>query len=483
MTRRILCALLVLVVGCAAGTSYVPPPDDASIKDPDAKATDDVVVEDDLGKMPTDDVPVVTGDMGAPPVDTGRRCTANIDCAGTSTQVCDNASGRCVQCLPGETAHPCARGSYCTSANACATGCASDLDCVGLADGGPPLSCNVAHECTAPACRVDDDCPLGNVCRSGRCAVGCSLSHGCAGGLSCCSGMCADLQRDPTHCGTCTTACSAVNATAACVTGACRLTCASGFGDCNARVTDGCEASVTSSLTSCGGCGMACTFTHGMGVCAMSTCVVTGCEPGFQDCDRNGANGCESDPNTDLMNCGRCGNVCAGGMTCTAGVCACPTGQSVCGTACTNIQSDRLNCGMCNLACPSGQVCVAGMCSSMPLYHGWTSPVAGCVTTGYTTTAPTALGGTYPYNAGDSAACRAWKLAATVCTTQPVAYSGNENWSCARSGGFTDPTFGTYCLALNQYSCSSCPGACNAGPCRSNSNTLRNCSGSEATQP
>ena len=119
----------------------------------------------------------------------------------------------------------------------------------------------------------------------------------------------------------------------------------------------------------------------------------------------------------------------------------------------------------------------------MALYHGWTSPIVGCSTVGYNTTAATALGGRCPYNTGDSAACRAWKLAATVCTPQPVPYVGNENFSCPQSGGFTDPTFGTYCAFANQYSCSTCPGACNAGACRSNSNTLRNCSGAETTQP
>ena len=164
--------------------------------------------------------------------------------------------------------------------------------------------------------------------------------------------------------------------------------------------------------------------------------------------------------------------------------CPAPTTSTVmCGTACVDTQTSPANCGACGNTCNS-TFCAAGRCSDVRLYHGWTSPIAGCNTSSYNTTAATALGGTYPFITGDSASCRAWKVAATVCTTEPVLYgSNNENWSCTSSGGFTDPIFGTYCAFSSQYSCSTCPGACNAGSCHSGLNTLRNCAGGEATQP
>jgi len=61
----------------------------------------------------------------------------------------------------------------------------------------------------------------------------------------------------------------------------------------------------------------------------------------------------------------------------------------------------------------------------MGLYHNWSTIVPGCLTFTYDSTDPTVSGGTYPYLAGDSLACKAWKLAATVCTTEPTNYYSN----------------------------------------------------------
>jgi hypothetical protein len=119
-----------------------------------------------------------------------------------------------------------------------------------------------------------------------------------------------------------------------------------------------------------------------------------------------------------------------------------------------------------------------------PLYHGWASPLPGCSVKNFNATAATNDGGRYPYITGDSDACRAWKLAATICTTVPVQYSDTNNWTCPISGGFTDPQFGTFCQVSNQYVCSTCPGSCNAGPtCGNRPLSLRNCSSQETPQP
>ena len=100
----------------------------------------------------------------------------------------------------------------------------------------------------------------------------------------------------------------------------------------------------------------------------------------------------------------------------------------------------------------------------MPLYQGLTSPVPGCTYTGdidYDMTAATNIGGVFPFKSSDSLACRAWKLAATVCNSAPSDYSsatgstgaGSYNFQCGSSGGFTDPRFGTYCSVGSQFIC------------------------------
>ncbi len=417
----------------------------------------DVIVRDALGETgadaPTGDTPGLDARDAA--LD-ATACRSDADCRTGVARICDMVSGTCVQCLAAALTASCPVGAYCTAAQTCAPGCGRDSDCSRVGDGGvrdagpvvdggvpSTVLCDVAtHTCTR--CLGDAECAPGSICSLGHCVPGCSTSHPCATGSTCCTGMCVSTTSDPMHCGSCTTRCSAINGTATCTAGACSVRCNAGFGDCDMNPTNGCEADTAASMANCGMCGAACAPAHGTGACLTGLCAVTGCDAGYQDCDHDSSNGCE-----------------------------------------VNTQSDALNCGRCSRSCPSGLSCVSGGCTSTPLYHGWTCPIAGCSTASYNTTAATADGGMYPYNTGDSANCRAWKLAATVCTTQPVGYGYTPpaDWSCPRSGGFADPVFGTFCAVTSQYSCSDCYGACNAGTCSYRPLSLRNCSGSETAQP
>ncbi|MEZ4411031.1 MAG: MXAN_6577-like cysteine-rich protein, partial [Polyangiales bacterium] len=68
----------------------------------------------------------------------------------------------------------------------------------------------------------------------------------------------------------------------------------------------------------------------------------------------------------DDNNCGACGTVCSGGESCMSGACACPAGQCSCGGACVNVRTDNNNCGACGNACGAGQSCSNGVCACPP---------------------------------------------------------------------------------------------------------------------
>ncbi len=73
----------------------------------------------------------------------------------------------------------------------------------------------------------------------------------------------------------------------------------------------------------CGACGVECIFRNGSGTCNAGTCTITGCDTGFEDCDTDGTNGCETNTMTDANNCGGCNNICANpqGRICCMGAC------------------------------------------------------------------------------------------------------------------------------------------------------------------
>lgn len=232
------------------------------------------------------------------------------------------ASGDCTGANAGAM---CPSGQICV-AGACATSCpdgeaiCGDF-CVFLER--DPLNCG--------AC--DNVCPMPpashGVCVSGVCDFICDTGRADCNTDSV-DGCEVTLTDDPANCGACGNVCpEAPSSTPACTGGSCGFVCDTGTDDCNLVADDGCETDLTSTVTDCGSCGNACpTPPHASPTCTDGGCGFT-CDAGFEDCNGDPADGCEIELANDPMNCGTCGNVCAGG-SCAFGSCdpICRTGPA-----------------------------------------------------------------------------------------------------------------------------------------------------------
>ncbi len=182
-----------------------------------------------------------------------------------------------------------------------------------------------------------------------------------------------DLQTDPGNCGSCGFACSSINGTASCVSGNCQIACSPSYADCDENPANGCEAALQTDVNNCGTCGVACPgISNGTAVCSNGTCDAV-CISGFADCNGNLADGCEANLSSDLSNCGGCGLACPpvpnGIPACSSGSCfaVCNSGYADCDANRSNgcevdLGSDPNNCGACGNACPAGHACVGGAC-------------------------------------------------------------------------------------------------------------------------
>jgi hypothetical protein len=78
---------------------------------------------------------------------------------------------------------------------------------------------------------------------------------------------------------------------------------------------------VASDPMNCGRCGNVCpTWPNVEARCNLGGCS-SRCLSGFQQCDGNLANGCETDINSDARNCGACRNACPSNQVCRTGRC------------------------------------------------------------------------------------------------------------------------------------------------------------------
>jgi len=266
-----------------------------------------------------------------------------------------------------------------------------------------PEGANATATCRDRACRFEcrplfadcngglDGCeiPLTDVLNCGSCGNACSGATpvcgtvsgspacvtGCSGAEVRCGGTCTNTSTDPMNCGGCTNACSTPRATAACSGWACAIPSRSpGRCACNGHPAPCREVNILTDPMRCGSCTNTCNLANAIEGCSAGTCTVASCEPGFGDCDRAAANGCEINLQTNVSRCGSCTNVCnltRATEACVAGACAvasCDPGfgncDGVAANGCeTNVNTSTTHCGMCMNACATCNTCTAGMCT------------------------------------------------------------------------------------------------------------------------
>jgi hypothetical protein len=326
-----------------AGDDVVTPTDTADDVVTPTDAGDDVVTPTDTADdvvTPTDTADDAAADAVTPTdtaVDTGPVCPTGQSACGTACVDLNTSAANCGTC-----GNACGAGTECRGAS-----------CVPVCRTGESL-CGTPATCTATLSDINNCggcgtvCPSGQMCVSGVCSLVCTAPQ-----IVCTAASgartCVDVASDNGNCGACGNACAMGQS---CVAGACIVVCPTGQTACGSACFD-----LASSNANCGSCGTACATGE---TCAMGRCQRT-CAAGETLCGTACVN-----TTSDAANCGRCGTVCSTGQSCAAGACACPTGQTLCGTGaaatCLDLSNNTLNCGMCGRACTAAQNCTAGAC-------------------------------------------------------------------------------------------------------------------------
>ncbi|HOX45505.1 MAG TPA: choice-of-anchor D domain-containing protein [Myxococcota bacterium] len=226
----------------------------------------------------------------------GARVNCNLTVLHASGITCGN--GTC-----GYTA--CLNGWGDCDGNA-ANGCETNIWLVDGCGG----TCASRVNCNATTQHATGQTCLGGVCDYGACVGGygdCdgSRPNGCEADLnavSACGTTCAGRIN-------CTT--QVVNATGTyCNAGSCDFaSCSPGFDTCDSNRANGCEINTTNDVGHCGSCATVCSNPHGTTTCFGSVCSPS-CDTGWDSCDSNPVNGCETDVTVSVNHCGFCGNVC-----------------------------------------------------------------------------------------------------------------------------------------------------------------------------
>jgi len=243
-----------------------------------------------------------------------------------------------------------------------------DNDCDGDTDEGFDLGSDPLH---CGACGLA--CLPGQVCSQGDCAAA------CAAGLEDCGGACVDTQTHLAHCGGCGLPCAVPHAANVCLAGSCLVAgCEPGWDDCNGLPADGCEADLRTDPLHCSSCDRSCdNYPQGVPECRNGQCLLRACLEGYGNCNQSQVDGCETALESNPSHCGACGNACDLSTFCYQNACTdtCPDGLAVCGGVCIPVDSDPRNCGGCGRVCQfpnaSEPGCAEGACVLGPCDEGF----------------------------------------------------------------------------------------------------------------
>jgi hypothetical protein len=333
-------ALLLVVPGCANIWGF----NDLTLGPDGSAGGDDASLAPDGGHPGTGGDGSSGGDAEG---GTGGDCgsTDTIINCGACGNVCDNNQSFGAACDGTKCTYKgCADGwQNCDTSGADTNGCETSMTST-AACGGCGNSCDMLHS-------------IGAMCTTAADAgIGCHYS-GCEPGWADCDTSGEDLDgcetslATATNCGACGVACDKTQSQgASCPDGkTCIYTgCNSGFADCDTSGADtnGCETSVPANT--CDACGMACDMMHSEGASCdttgTATCKYTSCDANFADCNTSppDTDGCETSTTT-ITNCGNCGVACdttnSVGATCAGNTCkysSCAAGFADCFPAAPN---------------------------------------------------------------------------------------------------------------------------------------------------
>lgn len=130
--------------------------------------------------------------------------------------------------------------------------------------------------------------------------------------------------------------------------------------------------------TGCTPCGGPSADSHATYACSTGSCVLVQCSDGYDNCDNDETNGCETNTQTDTDHCGACYRPCSdnhvASSTCVGGACqiACADDYANCNgdvaDGCETSLTTGVNCGSCGNTCPSRPNASAG-CSGTTCYY------------------------------------------------------------------------------------------------------------------